>query len=304
MVISVTPLSADFGAEIVGVDLAQPVPREIFLEIDAAFVRFAFLVFPDQPVNDDQQLAFTRLFGELEINPQYAGGRMFRRDDVADFTNVDADDSLMRAHDARRMFNIGNQLWHTDSSFKHVPAKCSILSAREISPVGGQTEFADLRAAYDSLPPEMKMQLEGLVAEHSVFRSRSQIGFSEFNQEIHDRFPPVQQMIVRRHFESSRRSLYLAAHASHVIGWPVEKGRKLIEDLIAFATEPQFVYRHRWRMADVLVWDNRCTMHRGKPYDDTRYRRIMHNTKAADKGNTVDLARTSNDPVALLAPII
>jgi alpha-ketoglutarate-dependent 2,4-dichlorophenoxyacetate dioxygenase len=292
MSIVVSPLQGDFGAEIAGVDLTKPVPPKTFAEIDAAFTRFAVLVFPDQPVNDDQQLAFTKLFGPLEMNPDYAGGKMFRRNDVADFTNVSADDALMRPDDARRMFNIGNQLWHTDSSFKHVPAKCSLLSARVIAPIGGQTEYADLRGAYDALTNEMKEELEGLVTEHSVFRSRSQIGFAEFNQEIHDQFPPVQQMLVRRHAESGRKTLYLASHASHVIDWPVEKGRKLIEELIAFATQPQFVYRHRWRVADLVLWDNRCTMHRGRPYDDAIYRRDMHNTKAADSGNTVDQERT------------
>jgi alpha-ketoglutarate-dependent 2,4-dichlorophenoxyacetate dioxygenase len=291
MSVILTPLQATFGAEVTGVDLTKPVPRESFAEIEAAFNRFAVLVFPDQPVSDEQQLAFTRRFGPLESNPGYAGGKMFRRDDVADFTNVDTDNSLMGSDDPRRIFNIANQLWHTDSSFKHVPAKCSLLSAREISPVGGQTEFADLRGAYAALSDQRKQELEGLVAEHSIFHSRSQIGFGAFNQEIHDRFPPVHQMIVRRHPGSGRKTLYIAAHASHVIGWPIDKGRRLIEELIAFATQPEFVYRHRWRVADLVLWDNRCTMHRGRPYDDSIYRRVMHNTKAADIGNTVDQER-------------
>ncbi|HYV89678.1 MAG TPA: TauD/TfdA family dioxygenase [Candidatus Polarisedimenticolia bacterium] len=288
MPIDVTPLQENFGAEVTGVDFTKPVDGESMARIEAIFTRYAVLVFPDQPINDEQQIALTRQFGPLESNPGYAGGKMFRREEVADFTNVADDDSLMRAEDPRRNFNIANQLWHTDSSFKHIPAKCSLLSAREISPAGGQTEFADLRSAYEALPENRKQELEGLVAEHSIFHSRSQIGFGAFNKEIHQQFPPVNQMIVRRHPGSGKKTLYLAAHASHVVGWPIEQGRGLIRELIDFATQPQFVYRHRWRVADLVLWDNRCTMHRGRPYDDSRYRRVMHNTKAADIANTVD----------------
>lgn len=288
MPIDVTPLQENFGAEVTGVDFTKPVDGGSMARIEAIFARYAVLVFPGQPINDEQQIALTRQFGPLESNPGYAGGKMFRREEVADFTNIADDDSLMRAEDPRRNFNIANQLWHTDSSFKHIPAKCSLLSAREISPVGGQTEFADLRSAYEALPEKRKQELEGLVAEHSIFHSRSQIGFGAFNEEIHQQFPPVNQMIVRRHPGSGKRTLYLAAHASHVVGWPIEQGRSLIRELIDFATQPQFVYRHRWRVADLVLWDNRCTMHRGRPYDDSRYRRVMHNTKAADISNTVD----------------
>ena len=229
MPINVTPVQENFGAEVTGVDLTRPVDRESIASIEEMLNRYAVLIFPGQPVNDEQQIALTRLFGSLESNPGYAGGKMFRREEVADFTNVAGDNSLMRADDPRRNFNIANQLWHTDSSFKHVPAKCSLLSAREISPVGGQTEFADLRSAYDALSDKRKQELEGLIAEHSIFYSRSQIGFGAFNAEIHDRFPPVNQMIVRRHSGSGRKTLYLAAHASHVVGWPIERGRRLIK---------------------------------------------------------------------------
>src|ERR1700730_2406398 len=193
--------------------------------------------------------------------------------------------------DRRNLFNLGNQLWHTDSSFKRVPAKCSLLSAREVpspGPMGGgETEFADLRAAWDALPAARKQQLDGLVVEHSIFRSRSQIGFADFNDEIFKQLPPVPQALVRHHPGSGRTSLYLASHASHIIGWPVEKGRALIDELIAFATQPQFVHRHRWRVGDLVMWDNRCTMHRGRPYDDTQ-RRVLHRTTVSDYANTVE----------------
>jgi len=288
--VEVAPISERFVAEVAGVDLTKPVPDTQFAAIEAAFERYAVLIFPDQPVDDEQQLAFTRRFGPLEMNPDYAGGRMFRRREVADFTNVAEDDRLMAAGDARHAFNLANQLWHTDSSFKQVPAKCSLLSAREIPPVGGQTEYADLRAAWDALPPKRQAELEELVAEHSIFHSRRRLGFSDFNPEIGRMLPPVRQRLVRHHAASGRTSLYLASHASHILGWPEARGAALIDELIEFATEPRFVYSHRWRKHDLLLWDNRCTMHRGRSWDAGRHRRIMHNTKAMDAGNTVHLA--------------
>jgi alpha-ketoglutarate-dependent 2,4-dichlorophenoxyacetate dioxygenase len=293
MGICVTPLHPHLGAEVTGIDLATPLTADDFAEIERAFHRHAVLVFPGQPLTDDQQIAFSRLFGPLEASPEYAGSKKSRlgRAEIADISNLDPEGRVMSAADQRLLFNRGNQLWHTDSSFKHVPARCSLLSAREIPPAGGETEFADMRAAYDALPDEKKRALDGLVVEHSIFRSRSLIGFTEFNEEIQRDLPPVQQLLVRRHPGSGRKTLYLASHASHVIGWPVEGGRKLIEELIAFATEPRFVYQHRWRVGDLVMWDDRCTMHRGRPYDDTRFRRDMHRTTVSDELNSVERER-------------
>jgi alpha-ketoglutarate-dependent 2,4-dichlorophenoxyacetate dioxygenase len=287
MAIELTPLHSCLGAEVRGVDLTRPVIPEVFAEIDAAFNRHGILVFPEQPVTDEQQLAFSRLFGPLEVNPNYAGAKMRLRPDVADISNLDAKGQVLARDDRRNLFNIGNQLWHTDSSFKRIPAKCSLLSARELPGSGGETEFADLRAAWDALPAARKAQLEGLVVEHSIFRSRSQIGFADFNDEISMELPPVPQALVRHHPASGRTSLYLASHASHIIGRPVEEGRALIEELIAFATQPQFVYQHRWTVGDLVIWDNRCTMHRGRPYDDTQ-RRVLHRTTVSDVANTLE----------------
>ena len=291
MAIELTPLHPTLGAELRGVDLTRPVEPEIFAEIEAAFNRHGILVFPEQPVTDEQQLAFSRLFGQLEVNPNYAGAKMRLRADLADISNLDAEGRVLGRDDRRNLFNLGNQLWHTDSSFKHVPAKCSLLSAREL-PVpgpmgGGETEFADLRAAWDALPEARQRELDGLVVEHSIFRSRSQIGFADFNDEIFKQLPPVPQALVRHHRYSGRTSLYLASHASHIIGWPVEEGRALIAELIAFATRPQFVYRHHWTVGDLLMWDNRCTMHRGRPYDD-KQRRVLHRTTVSDIANTLE----------------
>jgi alpha-ketoglutarate-dependent 2,4-dichlorophenoxyacetate dioxygenase len=287
MVIELTPLHSCLGAEVRGVDLTRPVIPEVFAEIDAAFNRYGILVFPKQSVTDEQQLAFSRLFGPLEVNPNYAGAKMRLRPDIADISNLDAEGRVLARDDRRNLFNIGNQLWHTDSSFKRIPAKCSLLSARELPGSGGETEFADLRAAWDALPAARKARLEGLVVEHSIFRSRSQIGFADFNDEISKELPPVPQALVRHHPVSGRTSLYLASHASHIIGRPVEEGRALIEELIAFATQPQFVYRHRWAVGDLVMWDNRCTMHRGRPYDDTQ-RRVLHRTTVSDVANTLE----------------
>jgi alpha-ketoglutarate-dependent 2,4-dichlorophenoxyacetate dioxygenase len=293
MAIRVTSLHPHLGAEVSGVDLREELAPELFTAIEAAFNRHAVLVFPNQPLGDEQQMAFSRRFGPLETNPAYAGERKKRipNREIADISNLDAQGQVMSADDERLLFSRGNQLWHTDSSFKYVPARCSLLSAREIPPAGGETEFADMRAAYDALPDEKKRALDGLVVEHSIFRSRSLIGFSAFNEEIHRELPPVPQLLVRRHPGSGRKTLYLASHASHVIGWPVEEGRKLVEELIQFATQPQFVYQHRWRVGDLVMWDDRCTMHRGRPYDDTKHRRDMHRTTVSDEINTVERER-------------
>jgi alpha-ketoglutarate-dependent 2,4-dichlorophenoxyacetate dioxygenase len=288
---TVKPLHPVFAAEVSGIDLRGPIPADAFAEIDAAFDRHAVLVFPGQRLSEAQQVAFSEHFGPLEKSVNYAGETTHGdRAKITDISNVDAEGQIMPEGDRRLMFSRGNQLWHTDSSFKHIPAKCSLLHAYEIPPEGGETEFADLRAAYDALDEGMKMHLEGLVAEHSIFRSRSLIGFADFDPDVSKRLPPVQQRLVRRHPGSGRLGLYLASHASHVIGWPVEEGRKLIEELIAFATQQRFVYQHRWRVGDLVMWDNRCTMHRGRPYDETRYRRVMHRTTVSDVANTLEQA--------------
>jgi alpha-ketoglutarate-dependent 2,4-dichlorophenoxyacetate dioxygenase len=291
MAIEVTPLHPCLGAEVRGVDLTRPIMPGVFAEIEAVFNRHGILVFPGQPLTDEQQLAFSRLFGPLEVNPNYAGAKMRVRPDIADISNLDAEGRVLARDDRRNLFNLGNQLWHTDSSFKRIPAKCSLLSARELPPPGpmggGETEFADLRAAWDALPAARKRELEGLIVEHSIFRSRSQIGFADFNDEIFKELPPVPQALVRHHPASGRTSLYLASHASHIVGWSIEKGRALIEELIAFATQPQFVHQHRWTVGDLVIWDNRCTMHRGRPYDDTE-RRVLHRTTVSDVANTLE----------------
>lgn len=294
MSLTITPLGADFAAAITGTDLTEPVPPAIFREIEAAFYHYAVLHFPNQVLSDDQQMAFSNRFGPLETTPTYSGEkRRIERREIVDISNLNPEGRVMSSDDPRLTFNRANQLWHTDSSFKHVPARCSLLSAREIPPEGGETEFADMRAGYDALPPQRQREIEELVAEHSIFHSRAKMGFSEFRAEIREKLPPVRQRIVRRHPGSGRKTLYLASHASHIIGWPADAGAKLIAELIAHATEPRFVYRHTWRLGDLVMWDNRCTMHRGRPYDEARHRRVLHRTTVSDELNSIE-----REPVA------
>jgi alpha-ketoglutarate-dependent 2,4-dichlorophenoxyacetate dioxygenase len=289
MPLHIIPLHPHVGAEVAGIDLTASVSQDLANEVEGAINRHAVLVFRDQRLTTEQQLAFSRCFGPLERDVNYVAGVKPRlpTPELIDISNIDAAGRVLAVNDRRRAYDLGNQLWHTDSSFKHVPAKFSLLLAQEIPPTGGETEFTDMRAAYDALPDERKRMLADLIAEHSIFRSRSQIGFTEFDPELQRKLPPVRQVIVRRHAGSGRLSLYLASHASHVIGWPVEKGRALIEELIAFATQPQFVFQHHWQVSDLVMWDNRCTMHRGRPYDPL-HRRVMQRTTVSDVGNTVE----------------
>ena len=295
MPIDVKPLSRNFAARITGVDLTRSIPADLLTEVEAAINQYGVLVFPDQAITDEQQIAFSRLLGPLEIAPYFVGEkrRRLQHRELEDISNLDPDGNQLALDDLRRLYNLGNQLWHTDSSFKHKPARFSMLSARTIPDEGGETEFADMRAAYDALPDEMQRRIEGLIAEHNIFHSRSRIGFTDFNPDVAQVLPPVQQVMVRTHPGSGRKTLYLASHASHVIGWPIETGRKLIEDLLDFATQPQFVYQHRWQVGDLVMWDNRCTMHRGRPYDEGKYRRDMHRTTVSDEVNTVERERSA-----------
>ncbi len=300
--ITVTPLHLHIGGEVRGVDLRIPVPAADIQAIVDAFNKHAVLVFPGQAITNEQQIAFTRNFGPLETASDFAGsGRRIAEPEVVDISNLDKHGNMLSQDDRLRFFNLGNQLWHTDSTYKSVTSIASLLSAREVPPERGETEFADMRAAYDSLSPALKAEIEDLVAEHSIYYSRSLIDFqkAQFNDAIYTKYPPVRQVMVRRHPGSQRKTLFLGAHASHVIGWPVEKGRKLIAELMEVATRPEFVYRHSWKVHDLVMWDNRCSMHRARPYDDLRHRRVMHRTTVQDAGNSVDIARAEGRMLAL-----
>ncbi|HUO64300.1 MAG TPA: TauD/TfdA family dioxygenase [Terriglobales bacterium] len=287
MGILVTPVQGDFVARLTGLDLSKPLDEGDFGQVRDAFNRYAVLVFPEQMLTDDQQIAFSERFGPLEVSIRKDRQRRIENPRISDISNVDERDRVFDPDDERAIYNAGNRLWHSDSSFKQVPAMASLLSGREVPPEGGETEYADLRGAWDALPTDGKRGLESLVAEHSFVYSRGLIGYDQFTDAERAAVPPVLQAVVRTHPATGRKSLYLGSHASYIIGRPVEEGRALLRELLDFATQPQFVYRHVWRRHDLVMWDNRCVLHRGRPWDERRHRRVMHRTTVAGAGPTV-----------------
>ena len=287
---TVYPVTDTFAAEIGDIDLSKPLSVEERAEVEAAFNRYSVLVFPDQRLSTEQHLDFARLFGPLEttIHAARKDAKLRLRPEIADVSNLDASESIWGRDSRKRMFEMGNRMWHTDSSFRRLPAKASLLYARSIPPVGGQTEFADMRAAYDALSEEMKQRLRGLVAEHAIMYSRKKLGFTDFSDEENQMLPPVPQVLVRRHAGSGRMGLYLASHAGRIFGMPEEDGKALLQQLIEHATQRQFVYTHRWRLHDLVMWDNRCTMHRGRSYDDLRWPRDMQRATVSDVAPTCE----------------
>jgi alpha-ketoglutarate-dependent 2,4-dichlorophenoxyacetate dioxygenase len=292
MAITVCPVTPSFAAEIGDVDLSRPVAPADFQAIRDAFTTYSVLIFPDQQLSQDQHLDFARLFGPLEttIALHRKDAKLRVRKEFADVSNLDPDNEVWGKDSRQRMFQLGNRLWHTDSSFKRLPALASLLYARTIPPLGGHTEFADERAAYDALPEEMKRRLDSLVAEHSIFNSRAKLGFSNFSDEERAGMPAVPQVLVRTIPESGRKSLYLASHAGRIFGMPEQEGRALIDELVAHTTQRQFIYTHRWRQHDLVIWDDRCTMHRGTEFDDLRWKRDMQRATVSDVANTCEQA--------------
>jgi alpha-ketoglutarate-dependent 2,4-dichlorophenoxyacetate dioxygenase len=284
--LQVTPLHPLFAAQVSGVDLREPTPA-LFAEVAAALDRHAVLVFRDQPLGTAQQIAFSEGFGPLETTVGAAlkgpGGSRLGEPRLAEVSNLSPDGGIRPPDDRWRLMQKANEFWHTDSSFKPRSGKISILSAHECPGRGGDTEFADLRAAYDALDDDTRDRIAGLRVAHSMARSRALVGYDDLAADAAARFPPVSQPLARRHPGSGRMSLYLASHASHVIGWPLEEGRSLLDRLMALATEPRFVFRHSWRVGDLVMWDNRCTLHRARPYDDIGERRDMRRTTVVEE---------------------
>jgi alpha-ketoglutarate-dependent 2,4-dichlorophenoxyacetate dioxygenase len=288
MAIQVRQVHPLFVGEVSGIDLRRPADEGTLGAIQAAIDRYAVLVFPGQSLDDAEQIAFAERFGPLERSTlrtiQYGASRL-GHDALVDVSNLDERGRPFAQGERRQLFSLGNRMWHTDSSFKRVPGKYSFLHARTIPSRGGETEYTDLRAVWDSLPEETRASLEGLVVEHSLFYSHGAIGFMDFSEEERAALPPVPQPLVRTLSESGRKTLYLASHASHVIGWPVPEGRVLLRELIEVATQREFVYQHRWRVGDLVMWDNRCTMHRVRPYDQGERRDMRRVTvTVADVG--------------------
>ncbi|MEQ8395922.1 TauD/TfdA family dioxygenase [Thalassobaculum sp.] len=292
MALSIRPINPrrdDFVAEVTGLDIAAGVSKAVAEEIEEAINRYAVLVFPEQRVNDDQQYTFSTHFGPMETATGDIAAQGDRRlsMDINDISNLDKNGQVLQRDDRRRLFGLGNMLWHTDSSFKATPAKFSLLSARTIPGEGGNTEFADMRAAWDDLDSKTQADLIPLVAEHSQLYSRGSLGFDQFTDEERAKWAPVPQRMVRRHPGSGRLSLFLASHAGAIQGWPIPEARMFIRDLTEHATQREYTYAHRWRQYDLVMWDNRAVMHRARRYDHTQPR-DMHRTTVADCAPTLE----------------
>jgi alpha-ketoglutarate-dependent 2,4-dichlorophenoxyacetate dioxygenase len=282
-----------FAAEVDGIDLSQPLSPDDIAAIHAGMDTYAVLVFHDQTIDDAQQLAFTRSLGDIE----HAIGTSLRAPDeyrlpttFADVSNLDKHNQVYARDDRRRLFAIGNRLWHSDSSFKPIPAKYSLLRAVSVPSKGGNTEYAYMPAAYDALDAETKAEIEDLVCEHSQIFSRQQLGFFDLSDEERARFAPVRQRLVRTHPVTGRKSIYLSSHAGSILGWPVPEARSFLRDLVEHATQRQFVYAHRWRVGDLVMWDNRQTMHRARPFPAHEPRDMRRTTLMGDAPTVAQVA--------------
>ncbi len=299
MPIRIFPVTDHFAAEIGEIDLRQALSGADLAGVKAAFARYGVVVFPAQQLTQEDHLRFAAHFGPLEgsIQGTIQGGKLRIRAEFADIANIDANGQVWKADSRLRLFQMGNRLWHTDSSFKAVPGYASMLYARSIPPIGGHTEFADLRAAYAALPQAMKDRLHGLVAEHSLLYSRAKLGFTQFTDSEKLAFAPVRRPLVRLHPESGRTTLYLASHVGKIDGLGDAEAGQFMKDLTSHATQRQFVYTHRWRVGDLVMWDNRCTMHRGTDFEDTRWPRDMQRVTTSDEKD-VFAAFANSDPAA------
>jgi alpha-ketoglutarate-dependent 2,4-dichlorophenoxyacetate dioxygenase len=279
------PLHPRFAAEVGPIDLRRVDDPETLAEIRDGMDRYAVLVFHDQPFTDQEQIAFARrLDGELHTKTGAAALYKNRlgTEAIADISNVDEAGELLKTDDRRRAYSLGNRLWHTDASFVEPAGRYSMLNARVLPPAGiGDTEYADMRAAYDALPDDMKARLEGLQVHHSIAHSRQTLGF-EFSSQEAEALKGAIHPLIRTIPRSGRKALYVASHASRILDWPVPEGRLMLRDLIEHATQREFVYRHAWRVGDLVIWDNRCTMHRATPYDDSKYRRELRRVTTLD----------------------
>jgi alpha-ketoglutarate-dependent 2,4-dichlorophenoxyacetate dioxygenase len=285
MGIAVRRLTPVLGAEITGVDLTRDLSALDFAVVEEAFESHSVLVFPAQDLDDEAQMAFSRRFGELEKTHGHVANAHTNKP-VSVISNLDPDGRLMTADDPRVQFRIGQRNWHSDSSYKRVPAKASLLHARVLPPDGGETEFASLRAAYSALPEDARAKLDGLVAFHHYANSRRSMSIKIATDAEDKRFPPVPQAVIRANPVNGRKALYVGAHASHIRGMPEDEGRALLAELLEFATQPDFVYRHAWRVGDLVMYDNRAVLHRARPYAITEHPRVLHRTTVAGEGPT------------------
>jgi alpha-ketoglutarate-dependent 2,4-dichlorophenoxyacetate dioxygenase len=293
MTIAIRQIHPVFVGEVSGIDVSRPLSREEVAALEAGMDRFAVLVFHDQRLTDEQQMAFSRNFGALE---DARGGNITKPEErrlqvgMNDVSNLGRDGAPMARDSRQRLFNLGNMLWHSDSSFRPVPAKYSLLSARIVNPAGGNTEFADMRAAWDALDAGTQAEIEDLVCEHSLMYSRGLLGMLEYSEEERAMFRPVRQRLVRTHPVTGRKSLYLSSHAGGIVGMPMPEARILLRDLTEHATQPRFVYVHRWRPRDLVMWDNRQMMHRVRRYDEGQPRDMRRTTVAGEAATVAQVS--------------
>jgi alpha-ketoglutarate-dependent 2,4-dichlorophenoxyacetate dioxygenase len=287
MAITLFPFTSDFAAEIGDIDLRHPLAADDVQGVRDALAQYAVLIFPAQHLNAEQHMAFAAHFGPLERSVQVTMSQdqpLRLREEVADVANLDADGRVWNKDSRMRLFQMmGNRLWHTDSSFKAPSGFVSLLYARSVAPIGGHTQFADMRAAYDTLSGELKMRLNGLIGHHSLLYSRAKLGFTDFSDAERQAFAPVHRPLVRTIPESGRDSLYIASHIGGIAGMADEETGALLRELTDHATKRQFVHTHRWRVGDLVMWDNRCTMHRGTEFDDLRWPRDMQRVTTSDR---------------------
>jgi len=286
-----------FGVEIGGVDVTR-VDDAVFRDIVGAFNAHSLLLFRDQALTDERQIAFSCRFGPLETTLRSIATQAGILPQIANLSNVDAEDRLIPPEDRRAVYQAANQMWHTDSSFKQVPALASLLSAREVPAEGGETEFASLRVAYEELPESRQRSLEGRVAVHSFAYSRGLLDAGLLPPEHAAQVPPVRQALVRRNPVTGRKSIFIGSHACEILGVPTDEARALLRELLETATRPELVYVHQWRRGDLVMWDNRAMLHRGRPWDGSRFRRVMHRTTVAGDGPTVP----ADQPVPAVGP--
>ena len=283
--LSIRQIHPVFAGEVSGVDLTKPLTKSEVAAIEAGMDRYAVLVFRGQDITDEQQMAFSLNFGAIE-NAQ--GGNItkaheFRlKQGMVDVSNLDKDGKPFERNDRRRMFNLGNRLWHSDSSFRAIPAKYSLLSGRIVAKEGGDTEFADMRVAYDTLDEATRKVCDSLICEHSLIYSRGSMGFDQLSEDEKKMFKPVRQSLVRTHPVTGRRSLYLSSHIGTIVGWPMPEARDFIRDLVEHATQRPYVYAHKWRQHDLVIWDNRQTMHRVRRFDESVPRDMRRTTVAGE----------------------
>jgi alpha-ketoglutarate-dependent 2,4-dichlorophenoxyacetate dioxygenase len=281
MSLAIEPIHSSFAARVRGVDLTS-LSTDALVALKSAIDAYAVLVVPEQSLNDDHLLALGKAFGDVEPPRNHRVVLRLKHAELADISNLDANNRLRASDDHRRLDSLGNRLWHSDASFREVPGALSMLFAHVVPPVGGETEFADLRAAYDALDAETKAKIDGLSVEHSIFYSRGQLGHIDYTEAERAALPPVVHPLVRVHPGSKRKTLYMGAHASHIVGWPMPDGRLLLRDLMEHATQCEFVYRHAWRAGDLVIWDNPCTLHRGRAYDDATHPRDLRRVTTKD----------------------